>query len=1331
MTDPRLLLPEDQRRGAAGVAGRKKLSEAERKRRLAAARAERERRRRAKAEAERRAREAAAKRTARSREVAAESKPEPTRRAPEDRVHGRDKIEHYRSYGDVKRGRPAQPIENVRARTTAERELLSRDEAARRGAQAQVEAKMRAAGIGPRELVAPAKTVRRHVKKAARDLLYGTADMAADYGTALYGDLTETDVKSIPFRRTGRQVAKDALGLAAFAETAIPEPKFLPEWMKREVLEVDPENLRIGRGSGKVDPDDAAKAAAFWKENPILGALGVLPVASAVTRGASRGAIAGSVRAANPKLSAREARRIAARESRMPGRGAAHGIEGGIAPRVLRGEAGEAVARPWSRHPIGRAGQRAFDRASQALEERLGPGVRFGTSQRAARAKERALRKDRARTEVEVVRLERTMRKGIGKLGRSRSGQEAIIAALEAPRALTPRQAVEVKLFDLRQTISRPRTPDEARARVAALDKEIAKGLRPLVDEAFPLAGRRREQAIRNVVDSTRGKRARRALETDLELWGIRGSRKGGGSVVADAQAQVESQIVRMAAKPDADPTVRQVAQKILERDLLQERLSDPDFVFGDAVVDLGLTGASPAAAKRLQAQVTALEKALADGTVDRPEFARALEAAETLSSQADDHARRVLGMSDEELAARRNVVASRYAERGLLPDGVEPEARGFFPHRQEFERVGAGHGGMVGIPASGGVVGRPLPGRAFESRQNRLGLYERGEVQTSPRVLSNTVRQRARYAATLEARGWLYEHGKPIRKGEPVPEGAMLVRNPKASPAQIPPSVRAAIEQPERFAELAGRAGNLPEPRTFQAWLDTWLYRGHGPEPEWLADMANVRAVPEGVVRTLLQDVFASAPRGSIASIFGSLNAFARATTIYLPYGGARYVARNTPQNLVLLALTQPKAFLQTRKSIATLRRKEPAIYQAIKAEAGTVPAAAGLPELAGMRRTRAQRLESGMTDASRRIAGGLGEVTDEPWRVASWLGYAKAYGFGSKEARRRLLTSDDPAVKRVRDDIAQRVRDDMIDFDALPPWARENLSRYLFILPFVYGSGKWPMMYLRERPAQAAILALLAAQHAREETPGRATSVLESGRTEIGGREVDLGWLSPLVPAAGTAENLVEAIEGTDTDRVEWRPLAGMLAPQYRSVVDALGYGEPTEQVARAFVPGYSTVERVREGGGPGEQALRFVGSDIRYVESGGSRAQKARQAVRLERDVVLPAVRRVVDDEDYRWVQRAYSIAERMDAIRARAREEHGDGEPYYRAVLAAEARLMGRVGVFDAEDVAWLEGIARDAPLEEVKSHRARLVSTAYEEAYLKTRRFARETAGWSS
>jgi hypothetical protein len=323
-----------------------------------------------------------------------------------------------------------------------------------------------------------------------------------------------------------------------------------------------------------------------------------------------------------------------------------------------------------------------------------------------------------------------------------------------------------------------------------------------------------------------------------------------------------------------------------------------------------------------------------------------------------------------------------------------------------------------------------------------------------------------------------------------------------------------------------------------------------------------------------------------------------------------------------------------------------------------------------------------------------------------------------------------------RVRDDIAQRVRDDMIDFDALPPWAREKLSRYLFILPFVYGAGKWPAMFLREYPARAAVMALVAAQHAREQTPGRATSVLESGRTEIGGREVDLGWLSPFAPAAGTAEDLVKSAQGLDPrdGSIELRPLAGMLSPQYRSLIDTAGYGgEPVEQIGRSLVPGYSTVERVREGGGVGEQALRFLGSDIRYIEPTRNPSELAARRNAEEQKEVLAGLKaespQLLEGTTLRRrITKAYERKTAVDAMRARVKLDVGTGEPYDRAVLLEELKLLRSWDMVGENATAKIRRAAKSGTWDEVKAWRAALRSDGFAPVYLELIYEAKQEAG---
>lgn len=221
----------------------------------------------------------------------------------------------------------------------------------------------------------------------------------------------------------------------------------------------------------------------------------------------------------------------------------------------------------------------------------------------------------------------------------------------------------------------------------------------------------------------------------------------------------------------------------------------------------------------RLQARITNLEHSLEGDYLESPELAAALEALGRLSDEAYRLDREVLGTSGETIADRANRAAVRYQERGLLPEGVEPVARGYVPHSEEVS-------------------------------------VDPGEV------LSNLVRQLNHYWFTLEALEQLYANGRPIREGEPVPKGMMLVRNPDTLRSDIPENMRAAIRFPE-YGELTGRAGGSPNSETFAAWVDLWLYRGgEAPKPVWVDDVANVRMLPKGIVKTRLPDLFRSARR-------------------------------------------------------------------------------------------------------------------------------------------------------------------------------------------------------------------------------------------------------------------------------------------------------------------------------------------------------------------------------------------------------------------------------------------------------------------------------------
>lgn len=1283
-------------------------------------------------------------------------------------------------------------------RRTARRERLERARQER-----EVRRRAKAAGINPGALDRVARVVGGDIKQIG----YGVADAAADYGTAVTKDVIGGFRGKTP-KRTTNLLLRDAEGLVRTVETMIPDP---------------------------TDAEDRKRAWKFWREDPLIGFLTATPAVSTAARQASRGALEGSIGRANPALTRREVRRAARQESKLPGRAAAHGIKGGIGPRMIEGEYGSAVGRPWSRTPIGRAGQRAYDRASKGVEARFGPGAKWSSSKRVMGAHARKLDKERARTGGEIALLEREQAKGIGKRGRDTDHQLAMTAALEGPRGVTPRQAVEMRLADLRhepkrkgkpapeskavkrasqrvESLSRrlereqgrvgkrrgvegtspfiererPRTPEEAKTRLAELEKWKDDTLAIFMREgAFDPSKVKRaadSQARREAQRVARNKNVQRTREGvhPSTLRAAYGGPSFAQRKVQEADAQFSAWVdAKLKQYPDNE-TLRRTRQQLDEIDELRTAIAIENergtFAEGMTTGEASLgrekesvydspysprvrkiagalsiardeletarkraaTAHSKAEGKRQaafdkrlpktrqrrEAQAAALERVLAGDRIDSPEFERGVQAAEALAARAEASLRRTFPDIDEEtLAARRNLIVRRYAERGLLPQGVEPEARGFFPHRDEFESV-PGSMGAPTFTASGSVVGRPKKGRAFETRRNELRLYEEGRVQTNPRVLSNTARQRARFEQTQEARGILYDVGDRIDEDVPLPEGRIvLIRNPKTDPETIPPAIRTAVENPDEYASLASRSGDTPSAGAMEQFVDTWLWRPQKGKtrPEWASDLENVRAVPEALAKTLLTDVFQSAPRGSMASLIGALNALSRMNAIYLPYAGARYVVRSSPQNMILLALTQPKAFLRMRKVVTTMRTKHNAEYEAWKAETGKPQAAAGLPELPGARRSRGQRVEGALTDVSRGIANRLGNITDEPWRIAAAVQYAREYGFKTPQERWRLLTSDDPNLVRVRDDIAQRVRDDMLDFDALPHGLRENLSRAFFILPFKYAATKWPAMYVREYPTRAAILALIAAQHEREETPGRKTSVLESGRTEIGGRETDLGWLLPHMPSAEIVQDAVTALRDVRQPTVGLRSVGKQLGPQYKSLIDAMGgFGEPREQIAGWAVPGFSTGRRIAKGGSLTDQTLRFLGSDADYIERAPSDPRA--KIVEESRKVIsgLRAKRPDLVRENPTLIKRiktAYSRKTIVDVMRDEVEDATEPGIEREREKLRRETALLRSWGVLSPKKATQIAGVARNGSLDDVKEWRDVLREEGFEAVYL--------------
>jgi len=600
----------------------------------------------------------------------------------------------------------------------------------------------------------------------------------------------------------------------------------------------------------------------------------------------------------------------------------------------------------------------------------------------------------------------------------------------------------------------------------------------------------------------------------------------------------------------------------------------------------------------QVRADIADLQKALDSGDVDR--IADASNALASLSEQAEAAGvellmRNAKSPEHEEailagLAERKNAIVEDYRRRGLI--GYGEEARGYFPQFSQWEALGQPNVAPSRIAATGATVGTPrVTSKALNRNRNKLVRMQTGEVLNDPTSVIYILRARLRLHETIKARNELWAVGEPIRAGEPIGVRGQvaLVRNPDVAPERMRTATEAAASLTrEDYTRLQKRRAieDVDEVDTSPVREQMIWTPDDGPRPEWTRDEANVRAVPLKIATKRLGDVFNSGPRNQATAALGIANALARAALIYTPLGGVRYVFRNWIQNAVLMALTQPSAFLKLASN-RKLRSEHPELWDRINEEFGTIQAQA-LPEFNTRAQGRMQRAERRSNQISGQIGEHLGRFADVPLRSASWRRHAERYGFTSPADYERLL--DDPDLAEIRNTISQRVREDMIDFDALSPYEKEVLTRYLFIWPFVRGATKWPFMYAREYPMRLAAASLMTP---RTDDGRSLKEVLKAG-------DFDLSWLNPVDPLVQNLQRVEATGRRVSHGDYNLSPLAGVLSPQLQMLLDAgsgnLGKDVP-HQLATEFVPFYSTVEAALGGKQATKDfALRTVGKQTR---------------------------------------------------------------------------------------------------------------------------------------
>jgi hypothetical protein len=417
-----------------------------------------------------------------------------------------------------------------------------------------------------------------------------------------------------------------------------------------------------------------------------------------------------------------------------------------------------------------------------------------------------------------------------------------------------------------------------------------------------------------------------------------------------------------------------------------------------------------------------------------------------------------------------------------------------------------------------------------------------------------------------------------------------------------------------------------------------------------------------------------------------------------------------------------------------------------------------------AGYSRALAEGTLSPISHAVQFAGNFWSHFVDDPFRKAAFIHEARRRGFKSNDELRALI--EDGRFRSQQAEISQRARDAIIDYERLGPIERDLVRRLLFIYPWIKGSTYYGAQFLRDHPIQAAVFAKIGeqgnSQALKDIGPVPAWA---KGSFRVGGSDA-----KPLVvnPAAispfGTPAQVSAAARGFfgETERSEQlfeftNPIlqAGVEATGGRELFTgrALEGGYPerfVKQISKGL-PQVLLPKRIREADDPATQEKAYpytVPQAIGQYVIGSSSPRSANRAVlndqaagahepskleklRTERKAVLPQLRGKMPPADAKYVQRAYAIAEGMETLREKTRDDTGEGEPYYRAVLAAEATFLRDQGIFPKADATYLIKLAKTGTYDEVRKRRNALVQGPYESIYLTAKRNARKLVGYES
>lgn len=234
----------------------------------------------------------------------------------------------------------------------------------------------------------------------------------------------------------------------------------------------------------------------------------------------------------------------------------------------------------------------------------------------------------------------------------------------------------------------------------------------------------------------------------------------------------------------------------------------------------------------------------------------------------------------------------------------------------------------------------------------------------------------------------------------------------------------------------------------------------------------------------------------------------------------------------------------------------------------------------------------------ATQKLARIMSSKVDTPARRAAFYHEARKAGFDTPEKMRALL--DEPKHAPKLAEVNQRSIEAIVDYSEMSPAERSIARRLAFVYPWQKGATKYAGHYLRDHPVQAAVLASVGAQGTRvqDETVGDRPSYLR-GVFDVGGRLVNPAGVNffetPATIAAASHGYLTgDRAAPTGMEFLAPAPLALVAALTRRDEIGRELPSSPPAAAHRLFVEGVPAYEALRSALGKGSTSRTFPDPD-----------------------------------------------------------------------------------------------------------------------------------------